>query len=139
MRVERAQVAAERRLRALRSHVVPLCMSPAADSSSELPTPAPWERQAGDDDDGEHAMADSIAIVTGASQGVGKGIAIALCKAGATVYMTGRHEDSVAAAAQAVVEAAGGAGAAVGVQCVLIVTSAALIAFEAALRKDKFE
>lgn len=31
-----------------------------------------------------------IALVTGASRGVGKGIAIALAKAGATVYLTAR-------------------------------------------------
>ena len=33
-----------------------------------------------------------IAIVTGASRGVGKGIALGLGEAGATVYVTGRSE-----------------------------------------------
>src|SRR5260221_5782205 len=33
---------------------------------------------------------DVIAVVTGASRGAGKGIAIALGEAGATVYVTGR-------------------------------------------------
>jgi len=33
---------------------------------------------------------DLIAVVTGASRGAGKGIAIALGEAGATVYVTGR-------------------------------------------------
>jgi NAD(P)-dependent dehydrogenase (short-subunit alcohol dehydrogenase family) len=31
-----------------------------------------------------------IALVTGASRGVGKGVALGLCEAGATVYLTGR-------------------------------------------------
>src|SRR3954471_2729437 len=35
-----------------------------------------------------------IAVVTGASRGVGKGIAIGLGEAGATVYVTGRTLDS---------------------------------------------
>jgi NAD(P)-dependent dehydrogenase (short-subunit alcohol dehydrogenase family) len=34
--------------------------------------------------------ANMIAVVTGASRGAGKGIAIALGEAGATVYVTGR-------------------------------------------------
>ena len=33
-----------------------------------------------------------VAIVTGASRGVGKGIALGLGEAGATVYVTGRSE-----------------------------------------------
>jgi NAD(P)-dependent dehydrogenase (short-subunit alcohol dehydrogenase family) len=32
----------------------------------------------------------TIAVVTGASRGVGKGIALGLGEAGATVYVTGR-------------------------------------------------
>src|SRR5215468_622719 len=34
-----------------------------------------------------------VAVVTGASRGVGRGIALALGEAGATVYVTGRSED----------------------------------------------
>src|SRR5262249_23524986 len=34
----------------------------------------------------------NVAVVTGASRGVGKGIALALGEAGATVYVTGRSE-----------------------------------------------
>jgi NAD(P)-dependent dehydrogenase (short-subunit alcohol dehydrogenase family) len=33
-----------------------------------------------------------VAVVTGASRGVGKGIALALGEAGATVYVTGRSD-----------------------------------------------
>lgn len=51
----------------------------------------------------------------GAAQGVGKGIATALCKAGATVFITGRRAAAIERAARDVTEAAAGAGAAVGV------------------------
>ena len=37
-----------------------------------------------------HALAGQVAIVTGASRGVGKGIALGLGEAGMTVYVTGR-------------------------------------------------
>lgn len=37
---------------------------------------------------------ETVAVVTGASRGVGKGIAIALGAAGATVYVTGRSHDA---------------------------------------------
>jgi len=37
-------------------------------------------------------LENKIALVTGASRGIGKGIAIALAKKGATVYITGRTE-----------------------------------------------
>jgi NAD(P)-dependent dehydrogenase (short-subunit alcohol dehydrogenase family) len=37
-----------------------------------------------------------IAVVTGASRGVGKGIALGLCEAGATVYITGRSAADLA-------------------------------------------
>src|SRR5437016_2869395 len=36
------------------------------------------------------SLRDQVCLVTGASRGVGKGIAIALGEAGATVYVTGR-------------------------------------------------
>src|SRR5581483_4855955 len=38
------------------------------------------------------SLQDKVAVVTGASRGVGKGIALALGEAGATVYVTGRSD-----------------------------------------------
>ena len=38
------------------------------------------------------ALSGKIAIVTGASRGVGKGVALGLAAHGATVYITGRTE-----------------------------------------------
>ena len=54
-------------------------------------------------------MAGKIAVVTGASRGVGRGIAIALGEVGATVYLTGttsgEGERTIEATARAVDEA----------------------------------
>lgn len=62
-------------------------------------------------------LANTIALVTGASRGAGKGIAIALGAQGATVYVTGRTLDEgraplpgTIAATAAAVTAAGGQG-----------------------------
>ena len=54
------------------------------------------------------------ALVTGASQGVGRGIAASLGEAGATVYLTGRNQPMLEAAAAQVTER-GGRG--IGVVC----------------------
>jgi len=40
-----------------------------------------------------------VTLVTGASQGIGRGIALALGEAGATVYLTGRNRSSLDAVA----------------------------------------
>ncbi|CAK6432547.1 unnamed protein product [Pipistrellus nathusii] len=45
-------------------------------------------------------MKGQVCVVTGASRGIGRGIALQLCQAGATVYITGRHLDTLRAAAK---------------------------------------
>lgn len=40
-------------------------------------------------------MKGQVCVVTGASRGIGRGIALQLCQAGATVYITGRHLDTL--------------------------------------------
>ncbi|KAM6201785.1 dehydrogenase/reductase SDR family member 1 [Rhynchocyon petersi] len=45
-------------------------------------------------------MQGQVCIVTGASRGIGRGIALQLCQAGATVYITGRNMDTLRATAQ---------------------------------------
>lgn len=45
-------------------------------------------------------MKGQVCVVTGASRGIGRGIALQLCQAGATVYITGRHLDTLRAAAE---------------------------------------
>lgn len=47
-------------------------------------------------------MKGQVCVVTGASRGIGRGIALQLCQAGATVYITGRNLDTLRAAAQEV-------------------------------------
>jgi 3-oxoacyl-[acyl-carrier protein] reductase len=55
-----------------------------------------------------------IALVTGASQGIGRACALALAKAGATVALAARNEAKLAEV-QAEIEAAGGTAAAFGI------------------------
>jgi NAD(P)-dependent dehydrogenase (short-subunit alcohol dehydrogenase family) len=69
---------------------------------------------------GSKPLAGRVAIVTGASRGIGKGCALELGAAGATVYVTGRTEQAGAAPlpgtiaeTAAEVDAAGGRGIAV--------------------------
>ncbi|GAB3102252.1 SDR family NAD(P)-dependent oxidoreductase [Aestuariicella hydrocarbonica] len=57
-------------------------------------------------------MTQSVAVVTGASRGLGRGIARALGRCGFTVYLTGRNASELEAAA-AEVNAAGGCGVSV--------------------------
>uniref|UniRef100_A0A8C2VUT8 Dehydrogenase/reductase 1 n=2 Tax=Chinchilla lanigera TaxID=34839 RepID=A0A8C2VUT8_CHILA len=45
-------------------------------------------------------MKGQVCVVTGASRGIGRGIALQLCQAGATVYITGRREDTLRVAAE---------------------------------------
>ena len=55
---------------------------------------------------------DSIILVTGASRGLGRGIARAFGSKGATVYVTGRHADELGPVVGEI-DAAGGKGVAV--------------------------
>ncbi|XP_034504600.1 dehydrogenase/reductase SDR family member 1 isoform X2 [Ailuropoda melanoleuca] len=48
----------------------------------------------------EAPMKGQVCVVTGASRGIGRGIALQLCQAGATVYITGRHMDTLRATAE---------------------------------------
>jgi NAD(P)-dependent dehydrogenase (short-subunit alcohol dehydrogenase family) len=54
---------------------------------------------------------DSIILVTGASRGLGRGIARAFGSKGATVYVTGRHADELGPVVGEI-DAAGGRGVA---------------------------
>ncbi|XP_061926336.1 dehydrogenase/reductase SDR family member 1 isoform X1 [Entelurus aequoreus] len=48
-----------------------------------------------------------VCLITGASRGIGKGIALQLCEAGATVYITGRQEKTLKETAAQVSERGG--------------------------------
>jgi dehydrogenase/reductase SDR family member 1 len=52
-------------------------------------------------------LRETVALVTGASRGIGKGVALGLGEAGATVYVTGRTVPQVAATARAVTREGG--------------------------------
>ncbi|XP_061109798.1 dehydrogenase/reductase SDR family member 1 [Conger conger] len=54
------------------------------------------------------ALSGWVCLVTGASRGIGKGIALQLSEAGATVYITGRNENSLQETAAEVKERGGG-------------------------------
>ncbi|XP_064201944.1 dehydrogenase/reductase SDR family member 1 [Anguilla rostrata] len=54
------------------------------------------------------ALSGWICLVTGASRGIGKGIALQLSEAGATVYITGRRENTLQETAVEVKERGGG-------------------------------
>jgi dehydrogenase/reductase SDR family protein 1 len=70
---------------------------------------------------GGHVLEGRIAVVTGASRGVGKGVALGLGEAGATVYVTGRSlesgEDPRGSLARTVDEIAALGGVGVAVRC----------------------
>ena len=52
-------------------------------------------------------LAETVALVTGASRGIGKGVALGLGEAGATVYVTGRTVPQVESTARAVTREGG--------------------------------
>uniref|UniRef100_A0AAY4B4Q8 Dehydrogenase/reductase (SDR family) member 1 n=1 Tax=Denticeps clupeoides TaxID=299321 RepID=A0AAY4B4Q8_9TELE len=53
------------------------------------------------------ALSGWVCVVTGASRGIGKGVALQLSEAGATVYITGRQEDTLRQSASEVEERGG--------------------------------
>jgi 3-oxoacyl-[acyl-carrier protein] reductase len=56
------------------------------------------------------AFAGRVALVTGASQGIGRACAMALAQAGATVALAARNEEKLSQVAQEIVQAGGQAG-----------------------------
>jgi len=59
------------------------------------------------------ALAGQVALVTGATQGIGRAVALALAAAGARVWINHLQQDKAAAALVAQIEAAGGSAVAV--------------------------
>jgi NAD(P)-dependent dehydrogenase (short-subunit alcohol dehydrogenase family) len=78
-------------------------MSSSTDGSS---APAPGPQPAGDR---EHWLAGRVAVVTGASRGIGAATAEALAAAGAHVVLAARDRDALGAVAERIRDAGGGA------------------------------
>lgn len=81
---------------------------------------------------GERTFADQIAVVSGASEGIGRAVALGLAARKATVYLVARNGARLAEVRQ-LVEQTGGAARAVPMD---ITDDARLIAFRDALRRD---
>src|SRR5439155_26854676 len=81
---------------AVGSHdAAPLLSAPGADGIAvRWPRPRRGRRSAGRTTTVNTPLAGRVALVTGATRGIGKGIALELGAAGATVYLTGRTVDA---------------------------------------------